>query len=951
MLSDYELQQQALKQKLARQQAQEQINSLESKLQQIIQIQKEIEEQDFQYQIKCDDLQKKREQQMKEIQNLRASQEADLQRTRNMYNEMWKMAEKFQKKQQQFIYQQKLDKDQLKSFQVTQTSKQSHYEMNKELVVPHNPFVLLSQAQGFLDSQYDAYYETNYPKLLEIVEKESLYPKSQIQITFVSFKPDMPTLEQFEKRRYEGTVNQIPLSMQLLIDFYDFPTYKSNTLIYEDCPTIEQIRRQVGYDQELKLAYEDYFTNKTFGKKACFVFEVENDLKFVYYLLFKNAYIRVLDAITGENYGYCQIPLNSLIREDKSDVFSIQEVQVLSYDWTITYGIFTITIQNIGISQDSNVATLTNFDQNAFSQTLNIQSLLSVTQNVYFNQVMDNKSKIQTQYVNLSKITSDSAVRSEDRIKIRISQLKPQSQISQARKKITSDKPKDLTEYGHQAVVNLKINDVDERMRVNERIKSKRSDVLTYLSTKDDFLKLQAVELSRKWDRYQILSSVLPSHMIPNNLYLPVGEKCIQFIEYQNDTDEDKIITVEISPPIITYLVNGEELESIYETKGIAFHSRVEVEQDSFKCHAQQKCIIAIIFYTLIEFTTEIEVAVYLKQKQQPICGSLYKVIPKSQVIDMNFDFYRQPNSQIELYLPQVFCFCEIKYRKTPIIICNREEVTFAINPDDMRIKLELKTADIGKQIILLLFFYRDKHCHYLLLSISVKITSLTLIKLSTVIGQATSCQTEFKSDKKRQIYFHSLNQDKIWFESPFDKPIWVEQNQITIIPFKVFQMTSNSHIVKVNAMDSTTNEMVYSWLFQISSNMPQIKRVFTFDCYFRQPHPFKITYANSSGKVLNLNIVSSSYLLKVFQSQIKILIGGKAELEIAFMKAEEYPSQDFNVVEKQREILLFIYEIKNNIFECYLFQFNLYDKENENISLETTDQFRKRPFSIQSKQ
>lgn len=36
----------------------------------------------------------------------------------------------------------------------------------------------------------------------------------------------------------------------------------------------------------------------------------------------------------------------------------------------------------------------------------------------------------------------------------------------------------------------MKINDVDERMRVNERIKSKRSDILTYLSTKDDFLKL-----------------------------------------------------------------------------------------------------------------------------------------------------------------------------------------------------------------------------------------------------------------------------------------------------------------------------------------------------------------------------------------------------------------------------------------------------------------------------
>ena len=79
--------------------------------------------------------------------------------------------------------------------------------------------------------------------------------------------------------------------------------------------------------------------------------------------------------------------------------------------------------------------------------------------------------------------------------------------------------------------------------------------------------------------------------------------------------------------------------------------------------------------------------------------------------------------------------------------------------------------------------------------------------------------------------------------------------------------MTSNSHIVKVNVVDSTTNELVYSWLFQISSNMPLIKRVFTFDCYFREAHPFKISYTNSTGKVLNLNIVSSSYLFKVFQS------------------------------------------------------------------------------------
>lgn len=30
--------------------------------------------------------------------------------------------------------------------------------------------------------------------------------------------------------------------MHFLIDFYDFPTYKTDNLIYEDCPTIEEIR-------------------------------------------------------------------------------------------------------------------------------------------------------------------------------------------------------------------------------------------------------------------------------------------------------------------------------------------------------------------------------------------------------------------------------------------------------------------------------------------------------------------------------------------------------------------------------------------------------------------------------------------------------------------------------------------------------------------------------------
>lgn len=32
------------------------------------------------------------------------------------------------------------------------------------------------------------------------------------------------------------------MNMYFLIDFYDYPTYKTNSMIYEDCPTLTDLR-------------------------------------------------------------------------------------------------------------------------------------------------------------------------------------------------------------------------------------------------------------------------------------------------------------------------------------------------------------------------------------------------------------------------------------------------------------------------------------------------------------------------------------------------------------------------------------------------------------------------------------------------------------------------------------------------------------------------------------
>jgi hypothetical protein len=50
--------------------------------------------------------------------------------------------------------------------------------------------------------------------------------------------------------------------------------------------------------------------------------------------------------------------------------------------------------------------------------------------------------------------------------------------------------PKNLKEYAHSTIINSKISDVETKLRLNERIRSKHSDILGYLSTRDTFSKL-----------------------------------------------------------------------------------------------------------------------------------------------------------------------------------------------------------------------------------------------------------------------------------------------------------------------------------------------------------------------------------------------------------------------------------------------------------------------------
>lgn len=77
--------------------------------------------------------------------------------------------------------------------------------------------------------------------------------------------------------------------MQFLIDFYDFPTFTTKRIIYEEFATIQELREAIALEKDLKLAYEEFFENTSLAKKPVFQFQLElNDHTF-YYMLFKSA--------------------------------------------------------------------------------------------------------------------------------------------------------------------------------------------------------------------------------------------------------------------------------------------------------------------------------------------------------------------------------------------------------------------------------------------------------------------------------------------------------------------------------------------------------------------------------------------------------------------------------------------------------------------------------------
>ncbi|KAM3144594.1 hypothetical protein pb186bvf_003201 [Paramecium bursaria] len=843
----------------------EKLQFLQTKVNQLIKDKQVLEDQDYQYEIKSKELDEKRLNQIQLITQMQISQNKELISTQQQYLELKRYVDGFKKVQDQFIQQQKQNRDQIKSFTMAKKAQSTVIEqMQSQYLSVWDPFILLSKAQGLLDSQYDLFYKENIQYFDKMFEEESQFNSCKIIISFLSYKPEVPSMEQFFNLQNQGILKQIPYKLYFYIDFYDFPTFKTDVIVYENINSPKELQEAIGDEKDLKLIYEDYLNNKIIAKVPTLCFSVEMDKTFFYYMMFKNVQIRMVDAQTGINYGYCQIPLNQIVKGSEQSAQKLIETQFLSYDWKVTQGAMTISLQNLGADSFQS--------QSDFNKTT--------------------KSQL-------------------------FSTLKTEKQ------KIVSRNPMNLKEISRRPLIATQIIKDDKRSHMIERINQTKLQMVQRLNQREDNVShILAVENAKSLIIDSVIQSVIRTQLKTCiDIKIRIGEKIIESLEIFSN--EEIPYNFESTDQICT-VIQDEELQNLYVKNEIPQENRIQISNNKGIIKKGQRALIYLAFFSIDDFD-DFEINLIILKGRQPIQGQLYKIIKSQQIVDLYFDYYKRPNTQVSIKLPLLFCFAPANLRSKPTIISDTAKAILQID-QKLYLTLSLKTPDVNSCDTLTIFIYRDENMYNLLLTIKVNVVSVPYQDISIEMGKSEQYTFQFQPDQDRNLFIYSSNHFKLWLVDPFDHEIELKKGKLYDIPYKVFQIAENQIIAQITIVDQLTYELLYTQLVFINASIPTIKQVYKLENNYKDTQVFHMKYVNLNRYNINLQIAASSFLIKPVKDSFVIEAGREKLLQFQIQVAQEYINQEFSIIESKREIKIFLYDIQNKIFECYLILLQLYE-------------------------
>ncbi|KAM3132665.1 hypothetical protein pb186bvf_015210 [Paramecium bursaria] len=822
------------------------------------------------------------------VQEMKRQHEEEITRIMSQYNELKTMLIELNATQQQYLTKAQPTQP-MTSFSMNQTTLYDQQEQEKWKIiesmtsVPRKTFYKSQHQSLLLEAQFgtknlergDIALLTQFgirqlfDQNFEINENEDLKQKSLqyeyqdekqhsiILFQFLCFRPRITEqIDDLEpEKNFYCEEGKLPTRIYFKINFFDFPIYDTERMLYENGLDKKQFTNTLNQGQPLIYIRESFIQNGSGHKEPVLQFEVDQTQFnfsgaykfFCDYLYHKSVTIEMWDADSQMLFGTMKIPMRQLMRQNKGTSCIMKKVDIIAPEFKRIKGEIQVIIKNIGQRKDT---TVESFSKDA--------------KNIKKTKVVSSKP------INVS--------------------------IIQSTKNLESMVEK------------------DENQRIKERIRRFKQD---QFNTSAPVTSNNINEINRFKDikKNAFIQSVIQDYVSNEKvIHPPFGKLEIIPYEFRNPYETAQtfnLIITDLEQEALninefSLITNPTEWEYFIGNEGYPRPPDVKMIKPNGKMHnilldGKQAITLLFKFITLREvdpnmntldenrqinentkrFCYPRKVAIFVNTTDGRNEGGLrVKIYPRPNIVDFIYRFFERDNRNVQITFPAMYSYTLPTQTKRPRLYCNNQQVTCDwLN--DFEIRLGLRMPEVGKNLDFNVLVYSDPYQRDLVSNWQVLINSLAGVQIEVPLGQVNTSKLTVNVEVATQVRFFSSHPLTLWFPKPFDQAYTLQQGRINIATFCVRLLTEYTQKVLITCVDVNSDRLVRSWIVNVIPTVPPVSQVFDIK-WVDLTKFFLVNYTNKLTNEVNLVFIpSNAEILDI--KQTKILFKPQETREIKF--------------------------------------------------------------------
>ncbi|CAD8074841.1 unnamed protein product [Paramecium primaurelia] len=867
---------------------------------------------DFENKLKID--KQKEQEYQKMVETIKKQHEEEIQKILEQYEDLKKMMTDINQTQQQYLTKaQPTSASLLGQQQVLQDQKElEKWRIIESMTsVPRKTFYKTQQQDLMVEAQFGGQalsrgdiaflsqngvrelfiQHTDYVENDEIKQKSLQYELADhrqsitVFIQLLSFKPRIT----MKSKDLEPTVyhyseeSRIPSRLFMIVNFYDFPEYITEPLIYENGFDKSSYTRCLEQSIPFLLIREQFLKTGASYKEPVFKFEIEPSSigypkaykYFCEYLFNKCITIEIWDFDSMMIFGTIRLPLRQLLRQGQDASVVMRKADIIDKEFKKIKGELQVLIKCVG-KEDKVTETLDNNSQMK-------RKVISTKRVEPLHVLEDEEKEIIKQDPN-------------ERIKERIKRIRRQEVPNDA----NTNSTKTLMEI-------TKRKDLSKNAFVHSVIQSHLSDekVIHPFFGKVEIIELEFRNPYATGQNFVIsiddqevkCSGIQEIHLI----HQPVEWK--YYVDLYNHSKPQEFNMIQANQNNFTMFLTAKEKVVLL----FKYQTFREVNQEFTELQKTEELFTIKGKQFLTQYSYPRQVAVFINTIEgQCVGGMRIKIFPHNNTIDHVYRFYERDNRQVSIQFPALYGYTVPSPDKKPILFCNNDQLVVEW-ANEFEIRISLRMPEVNKQTVFYILAYQDTYYKELIANWQIKLTSLAGIGIEVPLGQVQNTKLTVHVEISRQVKFYSSHPICVWFPQPYDQLVNLIPGKINIANLCVRLFTEQIHKVMVTCVDEQSHELVRGWILNISPTVPPISQVFDIQAPRDQMKTYIVKYANKqnnevllifkSSNTQILKLIETRYLFKAQQIQDVTLqihrVGEMDKAEVKVFIGDEDRSRD----------------------------------------------------------